>query len=78
MKTEEKEHMTVDVLSGSERRHSQIIENAIAEEWAEGFTRIARKEDLIWMKQQRGSDQDEVDIRRLRDDKDREDDQRDQ
>ena len=38
--------------------------------WSEGVVKVARKADLIWLKEQRNSDQDRVDIARLRDDKD--------
>ena len=46
----------------------QIVEAAIEQPWSDGVVKVARKEDLIWMKQQRGSDQDRVDIRKLEDD----------
>jgi hypothetical protein len=71
MKTEGEDHLVADILTGEEPRYREIIENSIEAEWADGFVRVARKEDIIWMKQQRGSDQDRVDIKRLKDDKDR-------
>ena len=73
MKTEGEDYLTVDVLCGAERGHKEIIENSSEEQWAQGSVRIAKKEDIIWMKQQRGSDQDRIDIRKLKDDKNRKD-----
>ena len=60
--------MFIDILVGHEAHHQVIIERALEEPWADGVVRFASKEDLIWMKRQRGSDQDQVDIRRLEDD----------
>lgn len=46
-------------------------EQTVVEKSEAGPVPIARKEDLIWLKQLRNSDQDQVDIRRLSDDEDR-------
>ncbi len=68
LKIEEPAYVFVDILVGHEATHQAIIERALEELWADGVVRFATKEDLIWMKHQRGSDQDQVDIRRLEDD----------
>ena len=69
LKIEEPAYVFIDILVGHEAHHQAIIERALEESWADGVVRFASKEDLIWMKHQRGSDQDQVDIRRLEDDK---------
>ncbi len=68
LKIEEPAYVFVDILVGHEVHHHTIIERALEEPGADGVVRFATKEDLIWMKHQRGSDQDQVDIRRLEDD----------
>ena len=70
MKTEGEEHLIVDILVGNEEKHKRIIVDSIEEEWEEGKIRIISKADLIWMKELRNSDQDRVDIGRLKNDKD--------
>lgn len=67
IKTSAKEHMQLDVITANERRSKQIITNALKAESEHGMIRVARKKDLIWMKQQRNSDQDQVDIKKLKD-----------
>lgn len=71
IKTQGEDHLIVDILVGDQPRHRQIVAAASEQPWSQGVVRLARKEDLIWMKQQRGSDQDNVDIRRLEHDEDR-------
>ena len=78
MKTEDEDYLVVDVLLGSEPRHMSILEGPVKEVWTGGRVRIANKEDLIWLKERRLSDQDRVDIGRLKDDKTGEGDQRDE
>ena len=73
LKAEGEDHLVVDVLTSREKRYKEILKNSLEQESADGPVRIAGKDDIIWLKQQRGSDQDQVDIRRLRDDEDRED-----
>ena len=68
LKIEEPAYVFIDILVGHEAHYQVIIERALEEPWADGVVRFASKEDLIWMKRQRGSDQDQVDIRRLEDD----------
>jgi hypothetical protein len=75
LKSEGDDMLVVDLLTAADERHRRIVADAVEEQWAEGRVRIARKADLAWLKQQRGSDQDRVDIGRLSDDQDREDDQ---
>ncbi len=72
LKIEEKEHLQLDVLTANEKRSKQIIKNALEAESEQGIVRVATKKDLIWMKKQRDSDQDKVDIKKLEDDKNEE------
>ena len=69
IKTEGEDHLLVDVLFGGDNRHREIVAAATDQPWSEGVVKVARKADLIWLKEQRNSDQDRVDIARLRDDK---------
>ena len=61
----DEELLVVDLLIGNEDRHAEIIEKSITDESPAGRVRLARREDLIWMKQIRGSKQDEADIDNL-------------
>ena len=60
------------MLTANEKRSKQIIKNALEAESEQGIVRVATKKDLIWMKKQRDSDQDKVDIKKLEDDKNEE------
>jgi hypothetical protein len=53
MKTEGEDHLIADILTGEGPRYKESIENSVEAEWAEGFVKVARREDIIWMKQQR-------------------------
>lgn len=69
MKVEGEDHIIVDILLSNEQRYEEILKNSLDEKWSKGMVRIASKEDIIWMKQQRNSEQDKVDIGRLINDK---------
>ncbi len=70
MKVDGERHMIIDILLATNERHRQIIKRCIEDEWKDGVIKIISKQDLIWMKQQRNSDQDRVDIRTLNNDED--------
>lgn len=70
LKTEATDYLVIDILVGQEPRHHEIIKNCLREKSGEGTIRIARMEDIIWMKQFRDSEQDQVDIKRLQNDQD--------
>ena len=61
-KIEDNDEMVVDVLVSGCARHDQIIDEAL-EAFAKhtGRVFVAKKEDLIWMKEQRNSPQDQAD-----------------
>ena len=67
MKVEDMDEMMVDVLVSDDPRHGEIIANAMeAESEGTGIVRVASKADLVWLKRQRNSMQDQADIARLR------------
>jgi len=63
---EDQEYLILDILVGHEKKHQTIIAQALLAESEEGAIKVVRKEDLIWLKEQRHSDQDKVDIKKLR------------
>ena len=68
LKVEDLDEMIVDVLVGEDERYEQIIRNAVEASSASiGKVRVASKEDLIWLKRQRDSKQDQADVERLQD-----------
>jgi hypothetical protein len=70
MKVEGGDFLTVDILAGSDDKYRKVVNNALLEKSEKGVVKIANKNDLIWMKEMRNSDQDKVDIKRLANDKD--------
>ncbi len=70
MKVQGVEEMIVDVLVAGDGRHEQVIANALeAQSEATGTVRVASKADLIWLKHNRNSKQDQADIERLQNEK---------
>jgi hypothetical protein len=68
LKVEDTDAMVIDILVAGDDRHEQIIANAVeAESEGAGVVRVADKVDLIWLKRQRNSKQDQADIARLSD-----------
>jgi predicted nucleotidyltransferase len=66
LKVEDLDEMIVDVLVAGDDRHEEIIAKALeAESKGTGVVRVASKSDLIWLKRQRNSKQDQADIARL-------------
>lgn len=70
MKIEGEDFLVVDILVGEEEKHKNVVKHSLVEKSEKGVVRIADKNDLIWMKKMRDSDQDKVDIKRLENDKD--------
>lgn len=66
VKTQGEEFMPVDFLVGQTKRIDAIVDNALNQLWSKGTVRVARKDDIIKLKKGRGSDQDKVDIRKLK------------
>ena len=68
LKVQDLDEMIVDILVAGDDRHQEIITNALEAESEEtGVVRVASKSDLIWLKRQRNSKQDQADIARLED-----------
>ena len=63
--------MMIDILIAKDEEVKRIIQNAVEAESEEGRVMIADKNDLIRLKRSRDSKQDQADIERLEDDKDR-------
>ncbi len=60
------DQMVIDILVSWSDRDTDVIENALeAESPGTGKVKVATKEDWVWMKQQRNSAQDQVDIQSL-------------
>lgn len=66
MKVEEQDEMVVDILVAGNDRQEAIVSHAMeAKSKGTGVVRLATKPDLIWLKRQRHSKQDEADIESL-------------
>ncbi len=65
---EGEEYFLIDILLAGTPEFKSIITRAHEERWADRTIRVARREDLIWMKTLRGSFSDRADIEFLRQD----------
>jgi hypothetical protein len=66
VKCQGEEFIQVDVLIGKTKRIDRIVDNAENHPWSDGTVKVAAKKDLITLKKGRGSDQDKVDIKKLK------------
>jgi len=66
VKTQGEEFVPVDILVGLTKRIDAMVNNAENQPWSKGQVRVATKEDIIKLKKGRGSDQDKVDIKKLK------------
>jgi hypothetical protein len=66
VRTQGEESISVDILVGKKEKIDTMVEKAIEQPWSKGTVRVARKQDLVTLKKGRGSDQDKVDIKRLK------------
>jgi hypothetical protein len=67
----EEDEMLIDILVAREEEVRSIIRNAVEAESEQGRIMLVNKRDLIWLKKTRDSKQDQADIEKLEDDKDR-------
>ncbi|MFO7737398.1 MAG: nucleotidyltransferase family protein [Desulfatiglandaceae bacterium] len=67
----EEHEMLIDILVAKNEEVRKIIHNAVEAKSEEGRVMLANKKDLIWLKSMRNSKQDQADIEKLEDDKDR-------
>ncbi len=65
------DEMMIDILIAKDDEVKRIIEDALEADSEEGRVMVANKKDLIWLKRTRDSKQDQADIERLEDDKNR-------
>ena len=64
------DEIMLDILLANTKAHKQIIENAVPDDSYVGEVRIAEKNDIIYLKRARNSEQDQIDIRSLEHDAD--------
>lgn len=67
----EEDEMLIDILVAKDEEARKVIQNAIEAESEEGRVMLANKKDLIWLKRTRDSKQDQADIEKLENDKNR-------
>jgi len=65
------DEMLIDILVAKDDEARKIVKDAVEAESEEGRVMLANKKDLIWLKRMRDSKQDQADIEKLEDDKDR-------
>ncbi len=65
------DEMMIDILIAKDDEVKRIIQDALEADSEEGRVMVANKKDLIWLKRTRDSKQDQADIERLEDDKNR-------
>jgi hypothetical protein len=65
VKVVDSDHMIVDILLAGDQSLLEIIANAIEARSEYGVAHVARKVDIILLKKQRNSLQDQADIERL-------------
>ena len=67
----EEDEMMIDILVAKDEEVRRIIQDAVEAESEEGRVMVANKKDLIRLKRTRDSKQDQADIEKLEDDKNR-------
>jgi hypothetical protein len=65
MNIEDANYSLLDLLVCNDARHAGIIKHATRTKFKSRIVRVARVQDLIWLKEKRNSDQDKVDIKML-------------
>ena len=65
------DEMIIDILIAKDDEVRRIIQDALEAESKEGSVMVANKKDLIWLKRMRDSKQDQADIEKLEDAKNR-------
>ncbi len=68
---DDEDEMLIDILVAKDEEVRKVIQNAVEAESEDGRVMLANKQDLIWLKKTRDSKQDQADIEKLEDDKDR-------
>jgi hypothetical protein len=65
------DEMMIDILVAKDENVRRIIRDAVQAESEDGRVRLANKKDLVWLKRSRDSKQDQADIEKLKDEKNR-------
>lgn len=65
------DEMIIDILIANDDKVRRIIHDALEADSEEVKVMVANKKDLIWLKKTRDSKQDQADIEKLKDDKNR-------
>ena len=65
------DEMLIDILIAKNEEVRNVIRDAVKAESEEGKVMVANKRNLIWLKEARYSKQDQADIEKLEDEKDR-------
>jgi hypothetical protein len=71
LKATPEDEMMIDILVAKDEDVRRIIQDAVQAESEDGRVRLANKKDLVWLKRSRGSKQDQADIEKLEDEKNR-------
>jgi predicted nucleotidyltransferase len=71
LKVTPEDEMMIDILVAKTEEVRRIIRDSVEAESEEGRVMLATRKDLIWLKRMRDSKQDQADIEKLEDEKDR-------
>jgi hypothetical protein len=71
LKVVEEDEMIIDILIAEIKEVRRIIQDSVEAESEEGRIKIASRKDLIWLKRMRDSKQDQADIEKLENEKDK-------
>jgi hypothetical protein len=71
LKVINEDEMIIDILIAEIEEVRRIIRDSVEAESEEGRIKIASRKDLIWLKRMRDSKQDQADIEKLEDEKDK-------
>jgi len=71
LKVIDEDEMIIDILIAEIEEVRRIIRDSVEAESEEGRIKIASRKDLIWLKRMRDSKQDQADIEKLEDEKDK-------
>lgn len=59
---EDDQHLIIDIMSSADAQYTSMVQRAVVADTAAGPVRFACKQDLIFLKRQRNSPQDQLDI----------------
>lgn len=71
LKVINEDEMIIDILIAEIEEVRRVIRDSVEAESEEGRIKIASRKDLIWLKRMRDSKQDQADIEKLEDEKDK-------